>query len=162
MTSTAALLGPADPPPVTVLRAAGRSPWLLIADHAGQAVPARLRDLGLPRAELDRHIGWDIGIAGVTARLAERLDACAILQAYSRLVIDCNRPLDAPGSIAMASDGTVVPGNAGLDAQQRRQRVEEIFVPYHARIEAERALLRRLIESGVPRGLPFIPPGAPV
>ncbi|WP_262378788.1 N-formylglutamate amidohydrolase [Luteimonas viscosa] len=137
MTSTAALLGPADPPPVTVLRAAGRSPWLLIADHAGQAVPARLRDLGLPRAELDRHIGWDIGIAGVTARLAERLDACAILQAYSRLVIDCNRPLDAPGSIAMASDGTVVPGNAGLDPQQRRQRVEEIFVPYHARIEAE-------------------------
>ncbi|WP_202844500.1 N-formylglutamate amidohydrolase [Luteimonas saliphila] len=137
MTPAAPLLGAGDPPPVTVLRPAGRSPWLLIADHAGQAVPARLRDLGLPRAELDRHIGWDIGIAGVTARLAERLDACAILQAYSRLVIDCNRPLDAPGSSAAISDGTMVPGNADLDARQRRQRVEEIFAPYHARIEAE-------------------------
>jgi predicted N-formylglutamate amidohydrolase len=131
------LLGEGDPPPVEVLRAGGTSPWLLIADHAGQAVPARLDRLGLPQHALDRHIGWDIGIAGVTASLAERLDACAILQAYSRLVIDCNRPLDAPGSIVARSDGTDVPGNAALDSDARDSRIAEIFAPYHARIEAE-------------------------
>lgn len=141
------LLSPQDPAPVTVLREAGRSPYLLVADHAGQAVPAALDGLGLPQSELDRHIGWDIGIAGTTARLAELLDACAILQAYSRLVIDCNRPLDSPGSIAEASDGTDVPGNLGLDATRRRQRVEEIFAPYHARIAAE---LDRRAAAGMP------------
>ncbi len=51
------LLGPDDPAPVTVYNAQAASPWLLIADHAGQRVPARLADLGLPQAELDRHIG---------------------------------------------------------------------------------------------------------
>ena len=133
----ARLLGRGDPDPVQVLRATGGSPWLLIADHAGQAVPAALARLGLPQQELDRHIGWDIGIAGVTAQLSGRLDACAILQAYSRLVIDCNRPPDAPGSIVAHSDGTQVPGNAGLDAAARDSRIAEIFRPYHARIEAE-------------------------
>ena len=128
---------PGDPAPVTVLRGDGASPFLLIADHAGNAVPAALGRLGLPQSELERHIGWDIGIAGTTARLSERLDACAIMQAYSRLVIDCNRPLASPGSIAERSDGTEVPGNLGLDARQRRQRVDEIFSPYHARIAAE-------------------------
>ncbi|MCW5581246.1 MAG: N-formylglutamate amidohydrolase [Luteimonas sp.] len=141
------LLSPADPAPVDVLRTGGHSPYLLIADHAGQAVPARLGNLGLPQSELDRHIGWDIGIAGTTARLSEALDACAILQAYSRLVIDCNRPLHAPGSIVARSDGTAIPGNAGLDEVQRRQRVDEIFAPYHACIEAE---LDRRARAGHP------------
>ena len=130
------LLSPGDPAPVVELRPGGASPFLLIADHAGQAVPARLGDLGLPRSELDRHIGWDIGIAGTTERLSALLDAHAIAQAYSRLVIDCNRPLHAASSIAAASDGTGIPGNAGLDAAGRRQRADAIFAPYHAHIAA--------------------------
>ncbi|CCF67093.1 N-formylglutamate amidohydrolase family protein [Xanthomonas citri pv. punicae str. LMG 859] len=82
------LLGADDPAPFAVHNAQAASPWLLIADHAGQHVPARLADLGLPQYELDRHIGWDIGIAQVTRLLAEALDAFAIAQTYSRLVID--------------------------------------------------------------------------
>ncbi|MFC6840030.1 N-formylglutamate amidohydrolase [Xanthomonas theicola] len=131
------LLGAGDPPPYRVYQAQGRSPYLLIADHAGRQVPRALADLGLPQHELDRHIGWDIGIAGVTRALAQALDAFAIMQTYSRLVIDCNRPLAAPGSIAEASDGTVVPGNQGLDAAARAARAGAIFAPYHARIGAE-------------------------
>ncbi len=128
------LLDADEPAPFQVHNATGRSPWLLIADHAGQRVPRALHGLGLPQSELDRHIGWDIGIAGTTARLAKLLDAVAITQVYSRLVIDCNRPHASPTLIAERSDGTEVPGNAGLDAQARRQRVEEIFAPYHQRI----------------------------
>jgi len=134
-----ALLGADDPAPYTVHNAQGRSPWLLIADHAGQCVPKALRNLGLPQSELDRHIGWDIGIAGTTAQLASLLDAVAITQTYSRLVIDCNRPHASPTLIAERSDGTVVPGNQGLDAEARQQRIDEIFAPYHARIAQELA-----------------------
>ncbi len=133
----APLLGPGDPPPFAVHNPHGRSPFLLLADHAGQRVPAALGDLGLVQAELDRHIGWDIGIAGTTRALSARLDAWAIEQTYSRLVIDCNRPLASPTLMPETSDGTVIPGNAGADAAQRQRRIDAIHAPYHARIAAE-------------------------
>ena len=132
-----ALLASDDPAIYTIHRAQGASPYVLLADHAGQRVPRSLQGLGLPQAELDRHIGWDIGIAGVTRALSERLDAWAIEQTYSRLLIDCNRPLASPTLIPEVSDGTVIPGNAGLSDVQRQQRIEAIHAPYHARIEAE-------------------------
>ena len=136
-TEAAALLGPGDPPPFRVHRPEGASRFLLLGDHAGQAVPHSLAGLGLPRDELDRHIGWDIGVAGLAEALSTRLDAIAILQTYSRLVIDCNRPLTAPDSIATVSDGTVVPGNQGLGSEAARARADEIFTPYHQRITQE-------------------------
>jgi predicted N-formylglutamate amidohydrolase len=129
-----ALLQPGDPPPFELLNPHGASPWLFTADHAGQAIPRALGDLGLPPGGIDRHIGWDIGIAGVARQLAAMLDAWTILQTYSRLVIDCNRPLDSPTSIVEASDGTAVPGNAALAVQARTARALDIFLPYHAKI----------------------------
>ena len=131
------LLGHDDPAPFTVYNPNGSSPFVLVADHAGQQIPSQLGDLGLPQAELDRHIGWDIGIAGVTEQLAGLLDAFAILQTYSRLVIDCNRPLDSASSIVGSSDGILVPGNQGLQEHQRTARALEIFAPYHGRITQE-------------------------
>ncbi len=141
------LLGAGDPPLYTVHNPHGRSPFVLLADHAGQRVPAALRELGLPQHELDRHIGWDIGIAGTTGELARQLDAWAIEQTYSRLLIDCNRPLASPTLIPEVSDGTVIPGNAALTAAQRQQRIDAIHAPYHARIEAE---LDRRRDAGIP------------
>ena len=140
--ATPALLGPQDPPVYTIHRPRGASPFLLLADHAGQQVPRSLAALGLPQQELDRHIGWDIGIAGTTRALAERLDAWAIEQAYSRLVIDCNRPLASPTLIPESSDGTAIPGNASLTEAQRLHRIQAIHAPYHARIAAELDLRR--------------------
>jgi len=128
------LLQPGDPAPFEVLRPEGASPWLFTADHAGQAIPRALGDLGLPPGEIDRHIGWDIGIAGVARELSALLDAWTIVQAYSRLVVDCNRPLESPTLVVERSDGTAVPGNHGLDAAARQARLAEIFLPYHARI----------------------------
>ena len=80
---------------MTVYNADATSPFLLVADHAGNLIPRALGRLGLAAAELQRHIGWDIGIAGLGRLLADALDATLIRQNYSRLVIDCNRPLDA-------------------------------------------------------------------
>lgn len=144
------LLGPGDPPPFELLNEAGARPCLLICDHASAAIPAALRDLGLDAGERRRHIAWDIGIAEVTRRLARRLDAPAILSGYSRLVIDCNRHLDDPTSIAQESDDVPVPGNRRLDAAAREARAAACFWPYHHAITGQ---IRRMREAGSPPAL---------
>jgi predicted N-formylglutamate amidohydrolase len=130
------LLAPDEPPPERVLREAGRSDLFLTADHAGRRIPRRLGDLGVPAAEMERHIAWDIGIAGVTERLSARLDATAVLQAYSRLVIDCNRNPAWPSAMPEVSERTPIPGNTGLTQADRDARTAAIFTPYHTRIAA--------------------------
>ena len=109
---------------------------MLIGDHAGRALPARLGDLGLCAADLERHIAWDIGVAGLGAALAKRLDAVFVHQRYSRLVVDCNRAPGADGSMPPVSDGSEIPANQVIGDQERRARLVEIFEPYHARIAA--------------------------
>jgi predicted N-formylglutamate amidohydrolase len=125
------LLGDADPAPVEVLRPNARSPFLLTAEHAGKAFPKRLGTLGLKHRDLHRHIAWDIGIAGVTRRLSEKLDAAAVLQTYSRLVVDCNRWPAAKDFVTAFSEDTEVPGNVDLAPEAIEARAKEIFHPYH-------------------------------
>jgi predicted N-formylglutamate amidohydrolase len=128
------LLVPGDPPPFEVVNPDGKGRLVLFSDHAGRAIPRKLGTLGLRQAELDQHIGWDIGIANLARKLAVGLDAPTVLCGYSRLVIDCNRRLDDPTSIAQESDKIPVPGNRGLSAEERKARQDAIFQPYHAAI----------------------------
>jgi predicted N-formylglutamate amidohydrolase len=86
---------------------------------------------------MERHIAWDIGAAEVTVRLAAALDACAVLQTYSRLVIDCNRRPGIPASIVRMSESTPVPGNEIVTVEEAAAREREIFRPYHDRIRTE-------------------------
>ncbi len=139
------LLGPEDPAPYEVLRAGGRSPFVLTCDHAGKRVPAALDGLGLDAGELDRHIAWDRGAEALGRLLADALDAPLVVQRYSRLVIDCNRPLVAPDSIPLRSEDTEVPGNRALDAPAVEARRREIFAPYH---DAIRGVLDARAASG--------------
>jgi predicted N-formylglutamate amidohydrolase len=129
------LLGLDDPEPVILHNPAGTSPILFISDHAGLAIPRRLGTLGLDEAELRRHVGWDIGILGVTSRLADRLGAAYVYQPYSRLVIDCNRQVGSSQSILTRSDGTEIPGNRELSDGAKAAREVEIMRPYHDEIE---------------------------
>lgn len=166
MIDTSNLLGPGDPAAFELSRLNSASPFLLIADHAGRAIPAALGALGLSPTDLDRHIAWDIGIAGLAERLSEQLDATLIKQNYSRLVIDCNRPLNAPDSIAALSESTSIPGNEQVSEQQRAQRIGEIFQPYHqaisetlaARAAAKQATLLISLHSFTPVYKGFVRP----
>jgi predicted N-formylglutamate amidohydrolase len=139
------LLAPDEPNPVRILRPEGASDLLLAADHAGRLIPRALGDLGLDEAERQRHIAWDIGIAAVTEELAALLDAIAVLQAYSRLVIDCNRAPGHPTSIPVISELTAIPGNEALTDDDRAVRRRAIFDPYHA-------VLKELIDRRVAAG----------
>jgi predicted N-formylglutamate amidohydrolase len=123
--------------PFVVVNPGAGSPFLLVGDHAGREIPAEFGNLGLGEADLARHIAWDIGIAMLGDSLARRLSAPFIRQRYSRLVIDCNRDPAREDAIPEISDGTPIPGNAGLTDEQRAARRRMIFDPYHARIDAE-------------------------
>lgn len=137
------LLGTADPPPFSVERAGADSPFVIVVDHAGRAVPAALGRLGLPGKAFDLHIAYDIGALGLATQLGSAIDACVIAQTFSRLVIDCNRAPGEPGSIVATSDGIAIPGNANLSDAERTARAAAIHSPYHRRIgevlEARRA-----------------------
>ena len=146
---TSLLLGPADVPPVGEYNDSGRSPFLLTCDHYGRLIPAVLGDLGLPESELKRHIGWDIGIAAVAEMLSKHLDAHLIVQRYSRLVIDCNRPPGVASSIPLISEATTIPGNEGITREAADLRRAQIFDPYHRRIDA-------IIDQRRHRGMPTI------
>ena len=135
------LLQAGDPDPVEPINSAGPSAIFLTCEHAGRAVPAALGDLGVPTGEMHRHIAYDVGAEGVARGLSARLDAALILQRYSRLVIDCNRPFEAKDSVVTESDGTAVPANRDVTDADRRRRYVEIHQPLHAAIAA--ALDRR-------------------
>ena len=128
------LLTADDPSPVRVLREAATSDLFLTADHAGRVIPKSLGQLGVSDTEMHRHIAWDIGISAVTEQLSEMLDATAVLQTYSRLVIDCNRDPSWPSAIPEISEHTTIPGNLNLTAKEKAARVAAIFTPYHDRI----------------------------
>lgn len=142
-----ARLAASDPAPLEVINPAGEASLILCCDHASNAVPAHMERLGLAQAELERHIGWDIGAAALTRKLAARYGCPAFLSGYSRLIIDCNRPLSSPTSIPLESDGTVVPANRSLSESERRLRQAFFFAPYH---QALSAFLDRRLAAGGP------------
>jgi predicted N-formylglutamate amidohydrolase len=128
------LLAPDEPPPWQLINDEGAARALLVCDHASRRIPRRLRDLGLDRLALRRHIACDIGAGEVTRRLSRMLDAPAILANYSRLVVDCNRRLSDPTAYLAVSDGEFVPGNHDLTPAEKAQRADTIFHPYHGAI----------------------------
>lgn len=132
--------------PSVIVNGEGRSPVLLVCEHAGRLIPEAFGGLGLARSDLERHIAWDLGADAVARRLSAHLDATLVLQPYSRLLYDCNRPPEAADAIPLLSEGTRIPGNEGLDKTQCEERVERFYRPFHAAID-------RLINERTSRGL---------
>jgi predicted N-formylglutamate amidohydrolase len=118
-----------------VRRSSSRGPYLIVCDHASNFIPEQLRNLGLTQADLQRHIAWDIGAAGVAELLSERFDSPAVFSGASRLVVDCNRHPDAIDLIPEISDGTIVPGNWQIGEAEKEERRKRYFEPYHDAID---------------------------
>jgi predicted N-formylglutamate amidohydrolase len=108
--------------------------WLITCDHASNAVPDWVNggDLGLPHADMGRHIAFDLGAAGLTRALTAVLDAPAILSRFSRLVIDPNRGEDDPTLLMKLYDGTIIPANRHAGPEELSLRMERLYHPYHA------------------------------
>ena len=129
------LLADDEPAACTVFNREARSRLVITCDHASHRIPRALDNLGLDTATLRAHIGWDIGAAKVARRVATMLDAVLIEANYSRLVIDINRPLQHPDSIATVSEQIRVPGNENVDAAQAARRANACFRPYHKTLD---------------------------
>lgn len=127
--------------PFSVEGAARRGRWLITCDHACNTVPDQVAggDLGLPAAEMERHIAYDIGALGVARALGALLDAPVVASNFSRLVIDPNRGADDPTLIPQLYDGTIIPGNRHIDAGERQRRIDTLYDPYHGAIAAQAA-----------------------
>ncbi|PTW59494.1 putative N-formylglutamate amidohydrolase [Breoghania corrubedonensis] len=131
--------------PVETIAGADDCGLLILCDHARNALPADYGTLGLPQAELERHIGYDIGAAPLTRQLAARLGAPAVLTTFSRLLIDPNRGEDDPTIVMRISDGALIPDNAYIDEEERQRRIERFYRPYHAAVAAT---LDRMLATG--------------
>jgi predicted N-formylglutamate amidohydrolase len=121
--------------PVRTVNANGRGPFAIVVDHASNRIPPRWGDLGLSARDRVRHIAWDPGALGVSLKLSDLLDAPVVHSTVSRLVIDCNRDLDAPDLVPTISETTEIPGNAGLTADDRTWRLAAAHAPFHGAID---------------------------
>lgn len=118
-----------------VLGGSPRRGLVILCDHASNALPESYGTLGLPPAELERHIAWDIGAAALTRRLSAALDVPAVMTRVSRLLIDVNRGEDDPTLIMRLSDGAIIPGNRHLDDAERATRIARWYRPYDDAID---------------------------
>ena len=130
------LLQKNDPKPAVIGGPATASGFLLTCEHAGNAIPQCLGDLGISKEDLDDHIGWDPGAFELTRALSDRLSAPFVAQPYSRLVIDCNRPRGAPDLAPENADTRSIPGNVALSADELTGRWDEIHQAFHNEIVA--------------------------
>ena len=125
-----------QPPPFEIIGQSRKGRWLVTCDHASNYVPDDIwpeggEALGLPPADMSRHIAYDIGARGVALALAQHLDSPAILSRFSRLVIDPNRGADDPTLVRKIYDGSIIPGNRHADASEITRRIDGYYRPYH-------------------------------
>ena len=122
-------------PPFELIPGSLKKGLVLICDHASNRLPYQYGSLGLAKAEFERHIAWDIGVAQVTRLMSGLLGVPAILSNYSRLLIDLNRGRDDPTLIMQLSDGALIPGNARISPKERERRISDYYEPYHQALE---------------------------
>lgn len=118
---------------------------VVICDHAANRMPAAYNGLGMDAAQLQRHIAYDPGAAGVSKGLSELLGAPAVMANFSRLLIDPNRGEDDPTLVMRLSDGAIIEGNARIDEAEIARRKALFYDPYHAAVDA---LLDEAVASG--------------
>jgi len=108
---------------------------VLVCDHASNRIPSKYGNLGLSQIERVSHIAWDPGALAVSRALSEKLDAPLVQSTVSRLIIDCNRDLDAPDLIWTMSEATRIAANENVHPDERTFRINHYHRPYHASIE---------------------------
>jgi predicted N-formylglutamate amidohydrolase len=135
MSKQTGILTAAEGVAVTVENASGKSPVLLVCEHASRRLPASVGTLGLAPQALTAHIAWDPGALAVARKLSARFDAALVFQNFSRLVYDCNRPPDAPDAMPVVSEVYEIAGNRDLDPVERQARVDEIYRPWRRQLK---------------------------
>ncbi|MXQ06447.1 N-formylglutamate amidohydrolase [Alphaproteobacteria bacterium GH1-50] len=115
----------------TVIGQTRSFPLLLVCEHASDAIPAHLENLGLADADRYSHAVFDIGAAHLAERLSDALGVPLVIANWSRLIYDLNRPPEAPDAIPARVETIDIPGNRSLSAADREARAEALYYPFH-------------------------------
>ena len=130
----------------------GTSPLLISLPHDGSALPDELVARLTPGARCVPDTDWHVSRLYALAR---ELGASVIVPAYSRYVVDLNRPSDNaslyPGQnttglcpIVQFSGEPVYQAGQEPDADEIARRIATYWTPYHAALAVEIARLRAL------------------
>ncbi|MFK8054141.1 MAG: N-formylglutamate amidohydrolase [Woeseiaceae bacterium] len=119
--------------PAMILNPDASSPIVLVCEHASDRLPSGL-DGQYPAALMATHFACDWGTRELVTELAALLDATAVVANYSRIVIDCNRRLADPTLVLSHADGVPVQPNTGLNRVDLQQRIDQLYVPFHATV----------------------------
>ncbi len=119
---------------------------LILCDHAQNRIPEDFHTLGLRPEDLHRHTAFDLGAEGVTSspRCSAHLPSSASSRGFSSIR---NWGLDDPTLIMEIADGLVVPGNVGLSAAAREERLDRFYRPYD---DAVGGMVGAAIDAGRP------------
>ena len=136
-----------EAPPFRIENPKGKGAGLIVCDHASNRVPRGLKNMGVSKADLQKHIAWDIGAEDASRHISKKLDMPAVYASYSRLLVDLNRAPHHAECMVEVSDNIKVPANARLSREARVRRLKEIFWPYQNKIgkEIDRLLKRKQI-----------------
>ncbi len=126
----AAHTDPAEGQPAVLSNAAAGDRVIVVCEHASHFIPPEFDGLGLSEDARRSHVAWDPGAMAVAERLSNLMEAPLVHSGISRLVYDCNRPPEAPDAVPAKSELFEIPGNRGLSAQAREQRVTRFYAPF--------------------------------
>jgi len=120
---------------------AGVPALILICEHASNAVAADWATLAEDAVALQGHAGHDPGALGLARALGPHLargtGPVELVHApLSRLVYDLNRSPDRRDAMPDRIESFTISANAGLDAQDRLDRMRQVYLPFHALVRA--------------------------
>lgn len=107
-----------------------KSALVIVCEHASSFIPDEYDNLGLSVEHRKSHAAWDPGAMAVAQMMSQTLNAKLIAGGVSRLVYDCNRPPSAADAMPTQSELIRVPGNKGLSADDKAQRIATIYEPF--------------------------------
>ena len=113
----------------------GRAPLLFTVEHASRSLPAPLELTERDRPWIETHWGWDLGAEPLTRAVCDHLGATAHFARFSRLLVDANRPEEAPDLIRSRVGGHLLGFNEGVDDDERERRLAGFYRPYHRAID---------------------------
>ena len=132
---------------VEIVNPTGAGDFVIVCEHASYFIPADLDDLGLKGDILRSHIAWDPGALSIAGAMSVALDSPLVAHRVSRLVYDCNRPLEAESAIPARSEVHQIPGNTDLSGVDRQVRHDRFYVPFRQTLTE---LIKRKIDIGRP------------
>ncbi len=113
-----------------ILQNGGQANIVIVCEHASNYIPQYFNGLGLGENVQSSHIAWDPGAKNLAIAISSAFDAPLVCSKISRLVYDCNRPIDAPSAMPSHSEIFDVPGNVDVSPDEVQARIEKIYNPF--------------------------------